>query len=133
MTCSALILAVLTMLFLESCHTSTKIVELERVTRDTLYVSNSRRDSIYVSDSTVTTKEGDTIYIDRWHTVYKEFVSTDTLIHTVRDTIPQIVEIPKPVPYIPAVGKTFIVIGVLSVLLVLVGIAWKFLRYKKPP
>ena len=82
---------------LGSC-TTTKYVEVPKVHTDTLYVSKTQKDSIYLHDSIFVNqwKSGDTIYQtrDRWRTEWRDRLVTDTVLHLVRDTVP------KPYPVI---------------------------------
>lgn len=82
---------------LGSC-TTTKYVEVPNVHTDTLYVSKTQKDSIYLHDSVFVNqwKSGDTIYQtrDRWYTAWRDRLVTDTVLHIVRDSVP------KPYPVI---------------------------------
>jgi len=82
---------------LGSC-TTTKYVEVPKVHTDTLYVSKTQKDSIYLHDSIFVNqwRSGDTIYQtrDRWRTEWRDRLVTDTVLHMVRDTVP------KPYPVI---------------------------------
>lgn len=75
---------------LGSC-TTTKYVEVPKVHTDTLYVSKTQKDSIYLHDSIFVNqwKSGDTIYQtrDRWRTEWRDRLVTDTVLHLVRDTV----------------------------------------------
>ena len=75
---------------LGSC-TTTKYVEVPKVHTDTLYVSKTQKDSIYLHDSVFVNqwKSGDTIYQtrDRWRTEWRDRLVTDTVLHMVTDTV----------------------------------------------
>lgn len=75
---------------LGSC-TTTKYVEVPKVHTDTLYVSKTQKDSIYLHDSIFVNqwRSGDTIYQtrDRWRTEWRDRLVTDTVIHMVTDTV----------------------------------------------
>ena len=75
---------------LGSC-TTTKYVEVPKVHTDTLYVSKTQKDSIYLHDSIFVNqwKSGDTIYQtrDRWRTEWRDRLVTDTVLHMVTDTV----------------------------------------------
>lgn len=93
--CGSLLLGLIIMLavaLLTSC-TTTRFVEVERVSRDTVRQMSQVRDSIYIHDSVNVSqyRQGDTLYVyqtrwrDRWHVQ----TQTDTL-RTVRiDSIPR--------------------------------------------
>lgn len=55
---------------------------------DTTYITKNHRDSIYVKDSTVTDRTGDTIKIEHWHTRWRDIYQVDTIYEAVHDTIP---------------------------------------------
>lgn len=75
---------------LGSC-TTTKYMEVPKVHTDTLYVSKTQKDSIYLHDSIFVNQwqSGDTIYQtrDRWRTEWRDRLVTDTVLHMVTDTV----------------------------------------------
>lgn len=81
-------------LVLVSCK-STKIVEVPVETVKKEYIHNTRVDSVYIRDSIDRWQKGDTLYIDRWHTVYKYTNKIDTVVIT--DSIPKIFTVEKEV------------------------------------
>jgi hypothetical protein len=84
-----------------SC-TTTKYVPVERHTVDTLRLTQTVRDSIYLSDSIYVSDfvRDDTVYktIDRWHTRYVERTRTDTVYQSRTDSIPMPYPAIKEVP-----------------------------------
>lgn len=64
-------------------------VESVKTEYETLHV----RDSIYLKDSVYIHEKGDTVFIDRWRTIYKEKLIRDSI--NIRDSIPYMVEIEK--------------------------------------
>lgn len=92
-----LIVAVLSLL-LSSCKTI-QYVPVEKVVTE--YKTNTVHDSVYLEvvkhDSVVIEKLGDTIFVNKWHTLYKdrwkEIVSIDTIIKV--DTIPVLYPVEK--------------------------------------
>ena len=94
---SMLYLVMLTMglfvLALFASCTTTKFVEVERVSHDTTYVSKHSRDSIYLHDSIHVKEKGDTVTIERWHTQWRERTNTDTVYKSRVDSVP----VPYPV------------------------------------
>ena len=122
------IIITIPMLCFCSC-TTTEYVTVERVQRDTTYVTKHQRDSIWLHDS-VFVKEwtaGDTVYRDRiqWHTKYIEHEVHDTVYHATHDTIPQ------PYPVIKEVEKQLsrrhkavYTIGVLTMMGVFCWLVW---------
>lgn len=62
-------------------------VPVETVRRDSVVQVVERRDSIHVIDSVAVITRGDTVYADRWRTVYKEVARRDTVYKETRDTV----------------------------------------------
>lgn len=87
-------------------------------------VTTARRDSIYLHDSVFVRIRADTVYLEKWHTRWRdrETVRTDT-IH-VQSTTTETVQ----VRYIPAFYKYSAAFTILIVLLLLVRLA---LRLRK--
>ncbi len=75
----------------------TEYVTVESVRTDTLRTVRQRTDTLVVRDSTVVRPVGDTVYTDRWHTVYRVSVNTDTVYRSKTDTIPVPYEVEKTV------------------------------------
>ena len=61
---------------------------------DTTYITKNHRDSIYVHDSTYIHERGDTVWIERWHTRWRDRLLLDTIYETVHDTIPALPALP---------------------------------------
>lgn len=55
---------------------------------DTTYITKNHRDSIYVHDSISVRGRGDTVWIERWHTRWRDRLLLDTIYEAVHDTIP---------------------------------------------
>ena len=85
------------LLTLASCR-SVKYVPVEKVVKE--YVNRTdtfiRTDSVYVGDSTVIYMDGDTVFVDRWHTRYRDRwrdrVLIDSFIRTDSVQVPYPVE-----------------------------------------
>jgi hypothetical protein len=56
---------------------------------DTTYITKNHRDSIYVHDSTYIHERGDTVWIERWHTRWRDRLMVDTIYQATHDTIPK--------------------------------------------
>ncbi len=80
-------------LFVSSCH-SQKTVALPQITRDTVYASAIRADTLYVRDSVTVERLADTVYRTRVRTVYRVRSVSDTVRRVVRDTVTVPVAIP---------------------------------------
>lgn len=118
-----LLVAGFVLIAMGSCS-SVKYVPVETIRHDSIYITQHKKDSIYIHDSIYQKEKGDTLIIEKWHTKYIEKQVRDTLIQIERDTIPQ------PYPYeveVPAQlswwQKTRMHIGEISLvaLLVLIG------------
>lgn len=80
-------------LCLVGCKTQYVPVETVRIEeREKLKIE---RDSIHVHDSVYIYLQGDTVYEERWKTIYKEVFRTDTFIVNKTDTLNTIVEVEK--------------------------------------
>ena len=55
---------------------------------DTVIKTHQRLDSIYVHDSTYIHERGDTVWIERWHTRWRDRLLLDTIYQAVHDTLP---------------------------------------------
>ena len=73
--------------------TTTKYVTVPEVHHDTVRVTQQERDSIYLHDSiwVQTLTRGDTVFLttDRWHTLYRDRWSHDTVYQSRTDSIPK--------------------------------------------
>ena len=56
---------------------------------DTVIKTHQRLDSIYVHDSTYIHERGDTVWIERWHTRWRDRLLADTIYQSTHDTIPK--------------------------------------------
>jgi hypothetical protein len=119
-----------------SC-TTTKYVPVIEHRTDTLIQTNHQHDSIYVHDSIMISKQGDTVRIERWHTKYVEREVHDTTYISKTDSIP------KPYPVIQEVPADLtwwqqtrihlanIVLWLLLIVGVVCGAKW-YLKNKRP-
>lgn len=87
----AFVLILFFITLLTSCKTRTVVVETVRT--DTNYVAKHFRDSIWLHDSIHIKEGGDTVWIERWHTKYREKQVHDTTYISKTDSVP----IPYPV------------------------------------
>ena len=94
-------LAVLMLLaWLTSC-TATKYMEVEKVRVDTTYITKWQKDSVWLHDSILVREKGDSVWVERWHTQWRDRLRDDTIYQATHDTIPQ----PYPVETIKMVEK----------------------------
>ena len=85
------LIAWLTFLFMAWVLAGCKSIEYVPVVEhktDTTYITKNHRDSIYVHDSTYIHDRGDTVWIERWHTRWRDIYQIDTIYEVVHDTIP---------------------------------------------
>ena len=85
------LLAWLLFLFLAWALAGCKSIEYVPVVEhktDTTYITKNHRDSIYVHDSTYIHERGDTVWVERWHTRWRDRLLLDTIYEAVHDTIP---------------------------------------------
>lgn len=90
-----------------SC-TRTVYVPQTTIQRDSVYITQYKRDSIYMHDSIFQFLKADTMYIEKWHTKYIERLSTDTLYVEKNDTIREPYVVEKP---ISSLNKMWIKLG----------------------
>lgn len=74
------------------CKTKTVTVTVPKVRTDTLIITKSQRDSIWLHDSVYVSEktENDTVFLEikKWHTKYVEKIVRDTTYIAKHDTIP---------------------------------------------
>lgn len=95
---SAVIVAVV-LVFIGAAFTGctrTVYVPITSVQRDSIYLHTHTRDSIMVHDSTVIREKGDTIWMTRWRTEYRDRILMDTAYIERRDTIRMPVPVETP-------------------------------------
>lgn len=112
-----------------SC-TKTEYITVEKVRTDTTYINKVQRDSIYLHDSTFVKVAGDTVWIERWHTKWQNHLEHDTVYKARTDSVP------VPYPVIKEVEKPrskfekgLIGVGILSVMALVIFIAFKLKRF----
>ena len=69
--------------------TTERVVTVEKVRTDTMRLTRTSHDSIYIHDSTYVFEKGDTFVMERWHTKYMLNEVHDTAYIATHDTIPQ--------------------------------------------
>ncbi len=65
----------------------TEYIPVETIKTDTLFIKTERVDSVYKHDSIMVRAIGDTVYFDRWHTLYKIKQSVDTIYKVKIDSV----------------------------------------------
>lgn len=87
--CALFVLAVLWSAMLMVGCTTTKFVEVEKVVRDTTYIKQQQRDSVWLHDSVFVALTGDTVRIERWRTKFVERLRVDTMVRVRVDSVPK--------------------------------------------
>ena len=87
-----LIILLTSAIWFTSCR-SVQYVPVETVRTEIQYKDRLQRDSIHVHDSIYIRDNGDTIFVDRWHTEYKDRLLRDTCYVHRTDSI----QVPYPV------------------------------------
>ena len=124
-----LILGLLVLWALCSC-TKTEYITVEKVRTDTTYITKHQRDSVWLHDSTFVKVAGDTVLIERWHTKWQNHTAHDTVYKARVDSVP----VPYPVTqYVEKPRSKFekglMGVGILSLMAIIVFIAWKIKRF----
>lgn len=78
-------------IWLSSCRT--QYIPIETINTEVKYRDRLQRDSVHVHDSIYIRDNGDTVFVDRWHTVYKDRFLRDTSYVYITDSI----QVPYPV------------------------------------
>ena len=130
------ILAFICMLVMASCSLSRKTIKQEEkrdsasVRTEFVWQVKQIHDSIYLRDSVFVEKKGDTIYLNKWRTHYRERLIHDTIIVETTDTLRikewQVKDVLKS-PSFFQMWKDYI-IGAVAILLI---IACAFVAIKK--
>ena len=94
------ILAIFTFVFflfilslIAGCKSHERVVVVETVRADTLRLSHNIRDSVWLHDSIFIRDRGDTMFIERWHTRWRDRTVHDTTYIAKKDSVP----VPYPV------------------------------------
>ena len=101
------VIVIVIVIVLTGCATTRQTQVVERVSRDTLYLSNIQYDSVYVFQDHLTDRSRDTIYVKDVQYEYKYKFLRDTVYKVQIDTIPVIREdeVVKTEKYIPDIYK----------------------------
>ena len=123
------IIAIILCWALSSCKTTEYVVVPEYHT-DTLRVVQIVTDSVYKHDSIYIRQSGDTMLIEKWHTVWQNHTTHDTVYKSRVDTIakpyPVIKEVEKP---LTKTQKGLMWVGGLSLMALCVFIVYKVKRF----
>lgn len=73
---------------LASCR-QVEYLTVEKVRTDTTYITKWQRDSVWLHDSIRVREKGDSVWVERWHTQWRDRLRVDTIYQATHDTIPQ--------------------------------------------
>lgn len=107
-----LVLGLIVAVLISMCGcTRTIYVPQVSVERDSIYLHTHSRDSIYLHDSILIREKGDTVWMERWHTTYKDRLLTDTIYIERHDSV----VVPYPVEKkLTTMQKAWIKVGKIS-------------------
>ena len=74
-----IIIIIAAVAMLAGCKTHERIVTVYQHHTDTLIKTKVQRDSIYSHDSIYIKEKGDTVWIEKWHTRWRDVIKTDTV------------------------------------------------------
>lgn len=74
---------------------SPKVVPVERVKIDSVFIAQHLRDTVYRQDSVIIRTIADTVYKDAWRYIYRDRIVRDTVLKVRRDTVPRVVRVEK--------------------------------------
>ena len=110
--CAIIIFGLIVALGITMCScTRTVYVPQTSIQRDSIYITQYKRDSIYMHDSIFQWLKADTLIVEKWHTKYIERLATDTLYIEKNDTIRESYPIEKP---LSTLQKTWMNLGKFS-------------------
>ena len=124
-----LILAALICLLFVGC-TKTEYITVEKVRNDTTYINKVQRDSVWLRDSTFVKVVGDTVLIERWHTVWQNHTAHDTVYKARVDSVPVPYPVVKEVERKRStIEKGLLGVGILTIMALVVFVAFKLKRF----
>ena len=84
---SLVLMSLCVMVMMCSCKSQERVVTVYSHSTDTLVQTKVERDSIYAHDSIYVRERGDTVWIERWHTRWRERLLADTVYVAKCDTL----------------------------------------------
>lgn len=108
---------------------SVEYVPVLELRTDTLRVTNYERDSVIVHDSVTVREKGDTLYVDRWHNVFRERLVYDTVYVSRTDSVPKPYPVIKEVPCeLSSWQKCRLAFGNIFLVLLICFLAYPFIK-----
>ena len=101
LTYLVLVISLIVALLFSSC--ATKVITVPEVRTEYVVKTDSfvKKDSIYINDSVFIREKGDTVWVEKFKTIFKDrirmVVERDTFIRC--DTISQVIEVEKPLTW----------------------------------
>ena len=129
LTYAVVVIALILVLLLSGC--ATKVVTVPEIHTEYVYRTDSflKSDCIYVNDSVFVREKGDTVWIERYKTLYRDrwrdVVRVDSVVKV--DSIPYKVEVEKPLTWWERQKIEF---GELAMFLMAVLLVFVVLKYK---
>lgn len=130
--CAIIILGIIVAVILGMCTSCTRTIYVPQVSveRDSIYLHTHSRDSIVVRDSVTIREKGDTIWLTRWRTEYRDHIRIDTAYIERRDSV----AVPYPVEKkLSARERLYMGAGKVAVPAAAVCAALMIYRYRRRP
>lgn len=115
----AFILFLLLLLLLSSCKTASNtadIVPVHSATHDTILLSKTKYDSVYIDRWQRIERKADTVFCEKTKTEFRYRLLRDTVYKTRTDTIPVVRQVPvvKKERYTPPFTKFLVCLGIIA-------------------
>lgn len=122
-----ILFALLSAIVLTGCATRRQLQVAERISHDTLYLSNAHYDSIYISQDKYIDRSRDTLLIKDKVVEYRYRLLRDTLYRTRIDSIPVVKTVveTKVERHVPAIYRLSLSILIILTLSLIIYIVWK--------
>ena len=116
-----LIICVLIFGLVNSCKTRLIHVPVETVKIEKEYIDKWHRDSIYIQDSIIINRGGDTVFIERYKYLYRDKLIRDSIFitDTIKTQVPYPVDVIKEVNRLNKTQGFWIVLGRVFALIIL--------------
>ena len=99
--CLGIVLMTIAAALLIMCCSCTRTIYVPQtsIQRDSIYLTQYKRDSIYMHDSVFVHMKSDTLIVEKWHTKLVKLVESDTLYIEKSDTLRVPYPVEKPLSY----------------------------------
>lgn len=106
----------LILILLGSCKTAQELIPVRVVSRDTMYLSNVRYDSVYIDRWQSIERKADTVFCEKTKTEYRYRLLRDTVFRCSTDTIPIVkeVQVLKRERYTPPFARFLAYCGIIA-------------------